>query len=219
MYRNAKKERVETPMRRWPNRELKAMGLHPCIEAPLSRQASCESGLDRPDGACGLRVHGRGFTIMEIVIVIVIIAIAAAMAVPMMSSAGSMQIRSAANAMAADIEYAKSMAISKGQYFSVVFDKNAESYQIEDQSGAVIPHPVKKGFNYIVSFANDRRLSKVDIVDADFDSGSEVKFDYLGSPYNGADNPLNSGTVSLQAGSATRTISVEPVTGYVSIGN
>jgi hypothetical protein len=111
------------------------------------------------------------------------------------------------------------MSISRAQYFSVVFDKNTESYWIEDQDGIVIPHPVKKGFNYVIDFQNDGRLNKVDIVDADFDATSEVKFDYLGSPLNGSGGPLNSGVISLQvqAGGTTTTVRVEAVTGFISI--
>ena len=164
-----------------------------------------------------LRSISGGFTLVELLIVIAIIAIAALTAIPMMSSATSVQIRSAANMLTADLEYAKSMSISRGQYFSVVFDKDTESYWIEDQSGNVIPHPVKKGFDYVIDFQNDGRLNKVDIVDVDFDATSEVKFDYLGSPYNGNSTPLNSGVISLQAGGTTTTVTVEPVTGFVSI--
>jgi prepilin-type N-terminal cleavage/methylation domain-containing protein len=160
-----------------------------------------------------------GFTIIEILIVIVIIAIAAMTVVPMMSSAASMQVRSAANMIAADLEYAKSMAISRGQYFSVVFDKTTESYRIEDQNGNVIPHPVEKGSDYSIDFRNDGRLDRVDIVDADFDATNEVKFDYLGSPYSGGGAPLNSGVINLRAGSITKTITVEAVTGYISIAD
>lgn len=156
-----------------------------------------------------------GFTIVEIIIVVVILAIAALVAIPLAGSAAGVQMRSAANMIAADMEYARSLAISRGQNFSVVFDKNTESYRIEDQDGTVISHPVKKRFDYIVDFTKE--LNKVDVVDADFDGTSEIKFDYLGSPYNGAGNPLNSGTVSLQAGSAGVTVSVEPVTGFISI--
>jgi prepilin-type N-terminal cleavage/methylation domain-containing protein len=166
-----------------------------------------------------LQGMSRGFTLIELIIVIVIISIAALTAVPMMSSAASVQIRSAANMLTADLEYAKSMAISRGQKYSVVFDKNTESYRIEDQDGNVIPHPVKKGFDYAINFQNDGRLNKVDIVDADFDGTSEVQFDYLGSPYNGNSPPapLNSGVITLQAGGTTATVSVEAVTGFISI--
>jgi len=167
----------------------------------------------------GIRARSSGFTMIELMIVLVILAIAALTVVPMMSSAASMQIRTAASMIATDLEYAKSMAISRGQRFSVVFDTANESYQIEDQAGNVIPHPVKKGFDYVIDFQNDSRLNKVNIVSADFDTTTTVKFDYLGSPHDGADNPLNSGVISLQAGGSTKTVMVEPVTGYISIGN
>jgi len=167
----------------------------------------------------GLRGRSGGFTLVELLIVIAIISIAALTAIPMMSSAASMQIRSAANMLTADLEYAKSMAISRAQYFSVVFDASADSYRIEDQYGNVLPHPIKKGFSYVIDFQNDGRLNKVDIVSVDFDSTSKVTFDYLGSPYNGnvTPGPLNNGVINLQAGSTTSIITVEPVTGYVSI--
>jgi prepilin-type N-terminal cleavage/methylation domain-containing protein len=171
----------------------------------------------RRNSGYGLRGISGGFTLVELLIVIAIITIAALTAIPMMSSAASVQIRSAANMLTADLEYAKSMAISRAQYFSVVFDKDTESYRIEDQNGNVIPHPVKKGFDYVIDFQNDGRLNKVDIVDADFDATSEVKFDYLGSPYNGNSTPLNSGVISLQAGGATTTVIVEAVTGFISV--
>jgi prepilin-type N-terminal cleavage/methylation domain-containing protein len=154
------------------------------------------------------RISG-GFTIMEIIIVVVIIGIAAMLAVPMMSSASSLQIRSAANMVAADLEYARSMAISRGQYFYVVFDDVNESYRIEDQNSNVIQHPVKKGFTYVISYQNDSRLSRVGITGTSF-SNDKVRFDYLGSPDAG-------GNVVLQADGTSKTIIVEPVTGFISI--
>jgi prepilin-type N-terminal cleavage/methylation domain-containing protein len=167
-----------------------------------------------------LRLIRRGFTLIELMVVIVILAIAAAVVVPMASSAGSMQLRAAANMVAADLEYAKSMAISRGQMYSVVFYKTTETYQVVDQqTGIVIPHPVKKGFNYIVDFRSDGRLSQVDIADVSFDLSSGVIFDYLGSPYNGGGAPLNNGVVTLQAGGVTKTVRVEPVTGFITISN
>lgn len=154
-----------------------------------------------------------GFTLIEIIIVVVILAIAAVTAIPMMSSAGSVQIRSAANMIAADLEYARSMSISRGQKYSVVFDDTNESYSIY-REGDVSPidHPVKKGFPYTINFQNERRLGKVDITNVDFNSTDRVTFDCLGSPDNG-------GTISLNANGPTATITVEPVTGYISISN
>ncbi len=170
--------------------------------------------------AVKMRETISGFTMIEIIIVVVIIAIAAMMAVPMMSSAAGTQLRSAANMIAADLEYAKSMAISRQKIYAVVFNESTESYQIEDPNG-IIEHPVRKGFQYLVNFSNDSRLNKVDIVNADFDATSSVTFDYLGSPYSGsgASNPLNSGVITLQADGMTVAITVEPVTGFISITN
>ncbi len=151
-----------------------------------------------------------GFTLLELLIVVVILAIAAVTAIPMMSSAGTVQIRSAANKVAADLEYAKSLAISRGQEYAVEFDTAAESYQIENNSsGTVVDHPVKKGSSYVVDMGSEG-LDRVDISSVDFDGNEIVIFDCMGSPDNG-------GTISLQADGMTMTITVEPVTGYVTI--
>jgi prepilin-type N-terminal cleavage/methylation domain-containing protein len=177
-------------------------------------------GLMQPPRTVREQNYLTGFTLIELLIVLVIIGIAAMVAVPMMSSAASMQIRSAANMVAADLEYAKSMAISRGQNYSVVFDKENESYSIyQEGSPNPISHPVKKGFQYVINFKNDSRLGQVDIVDAVFNPNSSqtITFDYLGSPYSGTGNPLNSGMITLQAGGITKRVHVEPVTGYISI--
>jgi prepilin-type N-terminal cleavage/methylation domain-containing protein len=182
---------------------------------PLDK-AAC--GLMSPPQAVRRQNYLTGFTLIELLIVVVVIGIAAMIAVPMMSSAASMQIRSAANMIAADLEYAKSMAISRGQNYSVIFTGN-KTYEIHDQSG-LIQHPVKKR-DFIINFGSDSRLNRVTIVNADFDpdSSQTITFDYLGSPYSGTgtSNPLNSGVITLQAGGITKTVNVEPVTGYISI--
>ncbi|MCD4831221.1 MAG: GspH/FimT family protein [Anaerohalosphaeraceae bacterium] len=152
----------------------------------------------------------KGFTLIEIIIVVVILAIISLVAVPMFSSAASSQVRAAANMIVSDIEYAKSMAITSGVNYSVVFDTTAESYKIVDANSNVIAHPVRIGSDYEFNFAGDSRLSEVDIQSVDFDSLSFVKFNYLGSPDDG-------GTVTLAAGDYTMVINVENVTGYVSI--
>jgi len=159
----------------------------------------------------GSRHTPGAFTVIEILIVVVILAIAAMTALPMLSSAASVQLRSAANMIAADLEYARSLSVSRGRNFTVVFDTAAESYEIQDEFGATIPHPVKKGFDYVIDLQGEG-LERVDITNVDFAASSDVMFDYLGSPDDG-------GTVTVQGGNTTAIISVEPITGYITVTN
>jgi len=197
-------------IRRRKNKQVKDLQLTMDRVFRFARIYKMSSTYHLPLG-CGFR-GGGGFTLIEIIVVVVILAIASAMAIPMFSSAAGTQASAAANMIAADMEYARSMAISRGQNYSVVFDTAAESYQIEDQLGAVIEHPVKKGFDYIVNFSGERSLDAVDIVSADFAGTGRITFDFLGSCDNG-------GTVSLQAGDISIDVMVEPVTGFISISN
>jgi type II secretion system protein H len=159
-----------------------------------------------------------GFTIIELMIVLVILGIAAAIAAPMVSSAASMQLRSAVNMVAADLEYAKSMSIATGQYYRVAFDTASNKYEVQDPSGTVIQHPVTKK-NYVVSFADDGRLDQVTIqsVQTGATAIAMVYFDYLGTPSSSAGQLNSDGVVTLQAGGATRTVAVKAVTGFISV--
>jgi prepilin-type N-terminal cleavage/methylation domain-containing protein len=173
---------------------------------------SCKRGFCTMFGADS----ARAFTFVEVLIVVVILSIVALMAIPLVSSAGSVQIRSAASLIAADLEFAKNTAIGKGRTFSVVFDADAEIYAIKDEKGNAIEHPVKKGCDYVVSLG-DEGLDRIDIFSVDFDGAAVIKFDYMGTPYNADSTPLSSGNIILNAGGATMTISVGPVTGLISI--
>jgi sugar lactone lactonase YvrE len=128
-------------------------------------------------------------------------------------------LKSAATIISSDLEYAKSMAISRGKQYSVVFNTGAESYQIEDANG-VISHPVRKGSTYTVNFAADSRLSRVDISSVTFDaSNTTIGFNYLGSPQADGSYLNSEGEIVLSAGGSTMTVNVEPVTGYITISN
>ena len=158
-----------------------------------------------------------GFTLIEIIVVVVILAIAAMLAVPMLSTAADTQLRTAGNMIAADMEYARSMAISRQQNYSVVFSSAGNSYEVRDGVGVVVAHPLNSAKDLSVVFGDDSRLEKVDITSANFDGVETITFDYLGSPYSGVGTALTSGTISLTADGFSMTITVEPVTGYVTI--
>lgn len=162
------------------------------------------------------RKFKSGVTLLELVMVIIILSITAMGVIPLMSLGEQAQVYSAADSLAVDLNYARNLAITQAKVFTVRFDLDQETYQIEDANG-VITHPVNKKA-YQVAFPADKRLCGVDIVNASFDSSTSlVRFDYQGSPYNDSGNPLNSGIVTLRADSETRFVVIEPVTGVISV--
>ena len=158
----------------------------------------------------------NGFTLVEIIVVVVILGIAALIAVPMLSSAADMQVRAAANRLAADLDYAKGLAVTHQKNYSVVFYPASESYDIrETVANVIVKNPVRPDQDYVVNFSTDSNMSRVNIASTDLTSDT-VTFDYLSSPYTGG-SPLNSGVITLQAEAFTMTVDIEPMTGYVTI--
>lgn len=163
----------------------------------------------------------RGFTLIELIVVVVILSIAALMAVPMLGSAADVQVRSAATRLSADLDYAKGLAVTHQQNYMVVFSPSTESYSVRDASNAVVTHPVD-GKPFTVDYRADRRLSRVNLVSADFDGSADttLTFNYLGAPLSGAVGScsnLNTGRITLQSDHFTLYVDVEPMTGYITI--
>jgi Tfp pilus assembly protein FimT len=142
-------------------------------------------------------------------IVVMIVGIISLIAIPIMNSAAGLQVKTASDMIASDLEYTQNLAITNGSTYSVVFDTAAESYKIIDSENNIIKNPSKPGIDYIVNFTSDPRLNKVKLESA-FGSKSKVQFDNLGSPDNG-------GAVVIKAEGNTLIVNVQPVTGYVSI--
>lgn len=177
-----------------------------------------------------LNGHTAAFTLIEIIVVVVILAVAALIAVPMMSSAADIQVRSAANRLAADLEYAKNMAITHQRPFTVVFDNaatTANGYMIQRRNVSndleTILNPIRQNA-FDVRFSSERSISRVRVLSADFDpddNTDSITFDYLGTPHSGqtTGTPLNSGQITLRdaAASFSLIVKIEPMTGYVSI--
>lgn len=162
-----------------------------------------------------------GFTLAEILVVVVIIAIAALIAIPSISSAADMQVRSAANMISADLDYARGLAITHQRPYSVVFTPASESYVIQDSTGTAIAHPVRPSETFSIALTANDNFRRVNLSAANFDgSGSNaITFNYLGCPFSGLDTtaPMNSGRVTLTAGDFTLYVDIEPMTGYVTV--
>ncbi|MCP4711390.1 MAG: prepilin-type N-terminal cleavage/methylation domain-containing protein [Planctomycetes bacterium] len=167
------------------------------------------------------RGNPTGFTLAEVIVVVVILGIAATVIIPMISDTSGMRVTSAARHISSTILFAQTSAISNQQHLQIVFDSDAETYEVQDADGVVIPDPIIPGKNLRTDYLNDPRLQNIRIETANFDGGAKIWFDRLGMPYSGPNkdnlNALNAGSVIVQSGDNTMTITVEPITGRILI--
>lgn len=149
-----------------------------------------------------------GFTLVEIMVVVFIMLIAAGLVVPLASATSSSSVVSASRMVAADLQYAQSVAISTQTPVTVTFNQNGKSYTLSNQSGSLI-NPMTK-LAYTVNFTTMNGYGRMVFSTVSFGSGSTVTFDTMGAPDN-------AGTVTLTAGPYVRQIAVEAATGNVNV--
>ena len=166
-----------------------------------------------------MRQQGAGFTLLELLIVVLILAIAAAIVVPMAASGQDAQCASAARMVVADLELAQSTALARQELVALVFSDDLQSYKVVlagvqdlDIYGSLtaLEHPGRPGQSYETSIPRELQLRDVVVSSADFNGERYVVFDVFGSPEFG-------GSIVLTAGDASLTVTVEPITGAVSV--
>lgn len=175
-----------------------------------------------------------GFTLAEILAVVVILGIASAIIIPQIGTRDDMRVKAAARTLIADLIYAQNLAISTGQTVYVRFDVAGNSYSLltspasaKAKKGDPVSHPITQS-DYVTAFgATHRGWEQVSIksavmngVDVNFRPEFTVGFDEIGSPqvwcYDlDQKNDLNDGTIILQAGQFTNTITITPATGEI----
>ena len=165
---------------------------------------------------------GRSFTLIELIVVMAIMAILAVVAVPALTGVSGRRLALAAHRMAADIKLARTLATATRRHTWVDFDVSNDSYDVYIESPTTpgranriwVTHPETGGQFHVALDAGD--FVGVKIQSAEFASGSEVEFDRLGTPYDGAGSALaEDGTVVLVADGQTRTVTVVAETGMV----
>ncbi|MBN2584336.1 MAG: GspH/FimT family pseudopilin [Planctomycetes bacterium] len=162
---------------------------------------------------------GKAFTIVELLMVVMILAIMAAVVVPMATSSHDSQCAAAARMLTADLELAQSVALARQAPTALVFSGDLQSYKVIMATGqslgdyaslTAIAHPGKPGQSYEISLPGELQLPDVTVNSASFGGASYVLYDTFGSPAAG-------GSVVLRAGDATLTVTVQPITGAVSV--
>jgi prepilin-type N-terminal cleavage/methylation domain-containing protein len=175
-----------------------------------------------------------GFTLIEILVVVVILGIASAIVIPQIGSRDDLNVSSAARTLMADLIYAQNLAIAKQKAYYVRF--YGQSYSVCDANTLVaIDHPLQPTLNngkYIVTFGDQASptpsgvtpgLERVSLHEPSFLGQTVLGFDELGQPFAFDPSTTTSttmtaaGTIQLQSGDQTMTISVQPFTGETTV--
>jgi prepilin-type N-terminal cleavage/methylation domain-containing protein len=154
-------------------------------------------------------------TLIEILIVIMILAIAAMIVVPRIGTAADAQATGAARVLQADLEVARSLALTKQQSYSLVFSPDRQSYKVVANyaggayaTAVAVDHPVIAGKLFEVTLARLNGMSSVTVTSVSFGGQTYVTFSSQG-------DPVAAGSVTIHAGSVVMVVAVEGLTGVV----
>lgn len=154
------------------------------------------------------RGRGGGFSLLELILVLTIVVVLAVFAAPRLTTAPSTTTSALAAQVAANVRYAQSLAMSRGQRYRINFTAN--TYQISDMGGAPIVQPLT---------ASTSAISVSPATLSGYNpplTGNYVAFDTRGVPYIGATTPLAAtATITITSGTETASVVIAPETGRV----
>jgi MSHA pilin protein MshB len=146
----------------------------------------------------------RAYSLVELVLMLAIIGVLAAIAGPRyVNSLTLYHASAAANRIAADLNLARWQAKISSSGQMVVYSVASNSYSLPGMTG-----PPGQPSPYTVSLASDPYNATLQT--AVFASSSTMSYDRFGQPAAG-------GTVTVQCGGYTKTISIDPNTGLATV--
>ncbi len=162
-----------------------------------------------------------GFTMMELIVVILLLSIIAAYAASRWSSGVTPSAQ--AQQLAADIRFTQSLAMTHNQTYVITFTPatTPDSYNIATQATPGTPLPSLVTGNTSTSFVSNTAFGVITINGVT--TNQQIFFDDFGIPYaaytsSTVNTPLSSvATIKITSGGSTRTISISPTTGFVTV--
>ncbi len=158
------------------------------------------------------RPERRGISLVDLVVTVLIMSIIAAVTVPRFTGIlAQYKVETAARQIAADLNYARQYARQTSGTTAVLFQFSPPAYFFNgvpalDHSGAAYSVDLDS-LGYDVAFSS-----------IDFDGNTLLMFDENGRPSTGSTAAgLTSGSVTVQSGSASRTVVVDVGTGKATI--
>ncbi len=145
-------------------------------------------------------VKTSGFSHVEVLLVVLIISILGAIAFPRyVRSISRYRALGAARRVAADLGYARDAARNRSAQRTVVFDRAAASYRIDDEKDLD-----RRAAAWIVRLTDEPYSSRLTSVEL---GGDETIV------FNGHGVPDSGGTIVVRSGDVEHTVTVDPATG------
>lgn len=170
-----------------------------------------------------------GFTLVEILVVVVILGIIATVVGVSIGNRDDLKAQASARVLAADLQYAQSRAVARRQPHYVTIGNSGDSIRFATLSGGVwllLTHPIDQNeFQMVFGVNGSGGGKEVVLVTEDFDGNEVFGFDETGTPFfcdGNGNNRIEAAvpaTFTLAAGNYQIVVSVEPITGEVSISD
>ncbi|MDH3870689.1 MAG: prepilin-type N-terminal cleavage/methylation domain-containing protein [Gammaproteobacteria bacterium] len=145
----------------------------------------------------------QGFTLIELLLVLVILGTLSAYALPRWEPTNT-TLAAQADRLARDLRHTQALAMNQGR--SLRFDIQPPSdYRVTDSSGTTVTDPADQQA-FQVTLDNNVTLA-----------GSDTEFDSLGRPVSAGTLLATARSFILNGNAATATVTLSPVTGFVTI--
>jgi type II secretory pathway pseudopilin PulG len=173
----------------------------------------------------------RGGSLLELLMLVTVVAIIAAAALPMLSGDAGEQVASAAQTVAADLAYARGLAVANGSSYRITFDSGQNLYRLKHVGTNPSLHTLPDGpmgspndpaNERIVRFSEFPSLGTRVAIVAIMRSGAQALTPDVEFDSHGSTRDIVETAIWLKAGGGNDvrylSVRVNPVTGLATVG-